>query len=121
METSRTIEGSPGAAGGLPSAVQRSSHIHANGSVEVIGGIDSDGSWTNPLLASHKFKAGDVFMFESTGGGGWGNPLKRSVNEVFEDVLDEYISIEAAKKYYGVVVNPETMQVDEAATSALRG
>ncbi|MEE3528736.1 hydantoinase B/oxoprolinase family protein, partial [Pseudomonas aeruginosa] len=34
METARTLEGSPGAAGGLPSAVQRSSHIRADGSVQ---------------------------------------------------------------------------------------
>jgi len=121
METSRTLEGSPGASGGLPSAVQRASHIHANGDVRVIGGLASDGSWSSPLLASHKFKAGDVFMFESTGGGGWGNPRQRTVTEVLEDVLDEYISIEAAKRDYGVVIDPLTLQVDEAATSALRG
>jgi N-methylhydantoinase B len=120
METSRTIEGSPGAAGGLPSAVQRASHIHADGAVEVIGGIHTDGSWTNPLLSSHRFKAGDVFMFESTGGGGWGNPLNRSEGEVLEDVLDEYISIDSAKKYYGVAIDPKTMTVDEAGTAKLR-
>ncbi|MNP54133.1 hypothetical protein D3C76_1486660 [compost metagenome] len=60
-------------------------------------------------------------MFESTGGGGWGNPRQRTVTEVLEDVLDEYISIEAAKRDYGVVIDPLTLQVDEAATSALRG
>lgn len=121
METSRTLAGSPGAAGGLPSAVQRSSHILPDGSVKVIGGIDAEGNWHNPLLASHKFGAGETFLFESTGGGGWGNPRKRSVEEVLEDVLDEYISIEAAKAHYGVVIDPRTLAVDEAATAALRG
>ncbi|GAO23076.1 N-methylhydantoinase [Alicycliphilus sp. B1] len=121
METARTLEGSPGAAGGLPSAVQRSSHIHADGSVKVIGGLDAEGAWSNPLLAGHKFHAGDVFMFESTGGGGWGNPKRRTVEEVLDDVLDEYISIEAAEKYYGVVIDPQTLQVNAAATQALRG
>lgn len=121
METSRTLSGSPGAACGLSSAVQRSSHIRADGRIEVIGGIDDDGNWHNPLLASHKFGANETFMFESTGGGGWGNPKARSVEEVVEDVLDEYISIDAARDIYGVVIDPATMTVDQVATSSLRG
>jgi len=121
METSRTLAGSPGAAGGLASAVQRSSHIRSDGTTEVIGGIDDDGNWHNPLLASHKFGPGETFMFESTGGGGWGNPNRRLVEDVLEDVIDEYISIDAAKQLYGVVIDPSTLKVDEAATAALRG
>ncbi|MCD2180321.1 hydantoinase B/oxoprolinase family protein [Rhizobium sp. C1] len=121
METSRTLAGSPGAAGGLTSVVQRSSHIRADGTREVIGGIDDAGNWHNPLLASHKFGAGETFMFESTGGGGWGNPLKRSAEDVLEDVLDEYISLDAAKSLYGVIIDPNSLKVDEAATAELRG
>ncbi|RJL12330.1 hydantoinase B/oxoprolinase family protein [Paracoccus siganidrum] len=121
METSRTLAGSPGAAGGLASAVQRSSHIRADGTSQVIGGIDDDGNWQNPLLASHKFGPGETFMFESTGGGGWGDPRQRAVQDVLEDVLDEYVSIDAAKALYGVVIDPATLTVDEAATAALRG
>ncbi len=120
METSRTLAGSPGAAGGLPSVVQRASHIGADGSAAVIGGIDGDGVWHNPLLASHKFAAGETFMFESTGGGGWGNPKTRAVNDVLEDVLDEYITVDAAKELYGVIIDPKTLKLDEAATLALR-
>ena len=60
-------------------------------------------------------------MFESTGGGGWGNPNRRLVEDVLEDVIDEYISIDAAKQLYGVVIDPSTLKVDEAATAALRG
>lgn len=121
METSRTLAGSPGAAGGLASAVQRSSHIRADGTARVIGGLDDDGNWQNPLLASHKFGPGETFMFESTGGGGWGNPKQRAVQDVLEDVLDEYISVAAAKELYGVVLDPATLTVDEAETAALRG
>ncbi|ARC35312.1 methylhydantoinase (plasmid) [Paracoccus yeei] len=121
METSRTLSGSPGAAGGLESAVQRSSHIGADGSLRVIGGTGADGTWHNPLLASHKFGPNETFMFESTGGGGWGNPHKRKVEDVLEDVLDEYISIDTAKALYGVVIDPTTLTVDQQATAALRG
>lgn len=120
METARTLQGSPGVNGGKPSVVQRSSHIYSNGNSKVIGGIKPDGEWLNPLLSGHKFGKGESFMFESTGGGGWGNPLMRPVSEVLDDVLDEYISIDAARHDYGVVVDPETLSLDEAATAALR-
>lgn len=120
METARTLEGSPGVAGGLHSVVQRSTHIFSDGSTKVIGGIDGDGIWHNPLLSGHKFDANETFMFESTGGGGWGKPTLRNLEDVLDDVLDEYISIEAAEKYYGVVIDPETMQINEAATKTLR-
>ena len=120
METARTLEGSPGAAGGLSSALQRSSHVYADGRAEVVGGVNEQGEWINPLLSSHKFAAGESFMFESTGGGGWGNPLQRPVEQVLDDVLDEYISIDAAKAYYGVVIDPATLTVDTTQTLQLR-
>jgi len=60
-------------------------------------------------------------MFESTGGGGWGNPLDRPIDTVYEDVLDEYISVGRARDIYGVVVDAETMSLDRAASEALRG
>jgi len=59
-------------------------------------------------------------MFESTGGGGYGNPWERDAAMVREDVLDEYVSLKAARERYGVVIDPATMQVDEAATAQLR-
>jgi N-methylhydantoinase B/oxoprolinase/acetone carboxylase alpha subunit len=121
VETARTIEGSPGANGGGRSAVQRLTHLRADGRSEVIGGWTATGEWRNPLLASHGFGPGEVFMLESTGGGGWGEPRTRPVEEVLEDVLDEYVSIEAAREHYGVVIDPETWKVDEAATTQLRG
>ena len=37
---------------------------------------------------------------------------------MLEDVLDDYVSIEAAREAYGVVIVGE--QVDEKATAALR-
>jgi N-methylhydantoinase B/oxoprolinase/acetone carboxylase alpha subunit len=119
METSRTREGSPGVRGGKPSAVQRLIH-ERNGALNVIGGLSSDGSWTSPLLGAHRFSPGDAFVFESTGGGGWGDPLDRRPGDVFEDVLDEYVSVDKARDDYGVVVNRETMELESEATVRLR-
>ena len=120
METARTLEGSPGVAGGLHSAVQRQTKIHTDGRQEVIGGLDEQGRWHNPLLCAHPFAYGETFMFESTGGGGYGTPLERDPQQVLDDVLDEYISARAAREVYGVVIDEHTLQVDLAATQAAR-
>jgi N-methylhydantoinase B/oxoprolinase/acetone carboxylase alpha subunit len=120
METARTLEGSPGVNGGKHSAVQRQTKIHTDGREEVIGGTAPDGTWLNPLLQAHPFSYGETFKFESTGGGGWGNPLDREIDAVYEDVLDEYISVGRAREQYGVVVDAGSMQLDRAASEALR-
>ena len=120
METARTLEGSPGVAGGQHSAVQRQTKIHTDGRQEVIGGLDEQGRWHNPLLCAHPFAYGETFMFESTGGGGYGTPLERDPQQVLDDVLDEYISPRAAREVYGVVIDEHTLQVDLAATQAAR-
>ncbi len=120
METARTLEGSPGVAGGQHSAVQRQTKIHTDGRQEVIGGLDEQGGWHNPLLCAHPFAYGETFMFESTGGGGYGTPLERDPQQVLDDVLDEYISPRAAREVYGVVIDEHTLQVDFAATQVAR-
>jgi N-methylhydantoinase B/oxoprolinase/acetone carboxylase alpha subunit len=120
MESSRTLEGTPGANGGGRSSLQRQSKFSADGAMEVIGGLDDKGAWRSPLLSAYPFGRKEVFMFESTGGGGWGDPLLRPVDDVLNDVLDEYISIECAAKEYGVVVDQRTLKVDETATASKR-
>lgn len=120
MESSRTFEGSPGVNGGQRSDVQRQTKIHTDGTREVIGGLDGKGGWKSPLLTSVPFHYGETFMFESTGGGGWGEALERAPATVLDDVLDEYISADAARTIYGVVIDPQSLQLDEPATVALR-
>ncbi len=67
-----------------------------------------------------------VFRYLTNGGGGWGDPLEREPERVLRDVRDGYVSIEGARRDYGVVVlgdperDPEGLRVDEAATQALR-
>ena len=39
---------------------------------------------------------------------------------MLEDVLDEYVSLAAARRDYGVVIVEDDMSVDETATRALR-
>ncbi len=63
---------------------------------------------------------GDILISNSGGGGGVGDPLDREVEKVRWDVLNEYISIQAAKDVYGVVLDPKTFEVDSEATTELR-
>ena len=63
---------------------------------------------------------GDVIWSKSGGGGGVGDPLDREVEKVRRDALNKYISIETAKNVYGVVIKPETFEVDNKATTELR-
>ena len=120
VETARTREGTPGVNGGLRSAPQRLWHLSPDGTKKVVGGITEDKQWLNPLLRSHKLAYGDTFWFETTGGGGWGNPLDRTEQEVLDDVLDEYISEQKARNVYGVVIDTTAKTVDVAATKTLR-
>jgi N-methylhydantoinase B len=53
------------------------------------------------------------------GGGGWGNPRERDVAAVRHDVLEDYITVEAARELYGVAISAEGV-IDEAATAQLR-
>ena len=66
-----------------------------------------------------------TFYHVSSGGGGYGDPLDRDPAAVLEDVLDKFVSLEAAKREYGVVLivgNQELLEyeVDEQGTETLR-
>jgi len=69
--------------------------------------------------ASGEFAYGDVISFQQSGAGGYGNPFERDPALVLEDVRDDYVSVDAARTLYGVVIVDDA--VDLAATAALRG
>jgi N-methylhydantoinase B len=68
--------------------------------------------------------AGAVTAYQYGGGAGFGSPLERDPQHVLEDVLDEYVSVAAARERYGVVLTGSLealdLAVDDAATKALR-
>jgi N-methylhydantoinase B len=68
--------------------------------------------------------AGAVTAYQYGGGAGFGPALERDPQQVLEDVLDEYVSVAAARERYGVVLSGTLealdLCVDEAATKALR-
>ncbi len=63
--------------------------------------------------ARYYMKKGDVARLVTGTGGGYGDPYKRPVEKVVEDVKNEYITLEMAEKDYGVVLNPDTLEVVE--------
>ena len=83
-----------------------------------------DGKWadnpSNAKLMAQRLKKGDGFMIHSGGGGGFGDPKERSAERVAYDVVEGYISAAAAAEDYGVVVDPVTGKIDQAATAKRR-
>jgi N-methylhydantoinase B len=68
---------------------------------------------------------GDFWDYWSGGGGGFGDPLERDPRAVLEDVRDGYVTVEGARRDYGVAVVAEgevydDWYVDEEETARLR-
>ncbi len=82
------------------------------------------GAWKtdfpNAKVLVAQVKDGDAFRLRSGGGGGYGSPLARPVEDVRNDVRQGYVSPEQAAALYGVVIDPESFDVDEQATARLR-
>jgi N-methylhydantoinase B len=74
------------------------------------------------LVDAEFVPAGTVIRIRTTGGGGWGDPLDRDVENVVRDVLWGKVSLASAASDYGVVVDGSADEpvADLAATDALR-
>ncbi|SNS55416.1 N-methylhydantoinase B [Geodermatophilus pulveris] len=71
------------------------------------------------LADAEPLPAGTVVRIRTTGGGGWGDPLDRPVDDVLRDVAWRKVSVRGAREDYGVVLRDDGT-ADEAATGALR-
>ena len=97
-----------GLSGGKP-GTRSTNVLHHDGAEEVL-----------PTMISTTMHGGDVLYHRQAGGGGWGDPLSRTPDAVARDVKDDKVSIEAARKQYGVEFREATCEVDVEATKALR-
>lgn len=97
------------------------------------GGLDGTGNqvalrlggqwktdFPNAKVLVAALKTDDAFLIRGGGGGGYGSPLERTIDEVEEDVRQGYVSVKAAAELYGVVVDPDTLVADRVATEKLR-
>ena len=75
--------------------------------------------------------AGDRVRLDLPGGGGYGDPRERDPERVLADVVDGYVSLDAARKLYGVEIaylgapeqlvrTPAHYRIDADATAQLR-
>lgn len=104
----------PGIAGGSPGAPNEL-RLRVGGEKEHV--VESTAFYVD-------HSPGEAYAYRYGGGGGWGDPLERDAQKVLEDVLDEYVSPEGARRDYGVVLNGSLeeldLAVDEEATADLR-
>ena len=100
-----------GLAGGLAGA-SNTVRLRRNGVTETVEG--------NAKLLGVPLKANDAFMVRAGGGGGFGPPTDRAIEQVEEDVRQGYVTIQAASKLYGVVMDADTGRARRAETEMLR-
>src|SRR5262249_50342547 len=67
-------------------------------------------------------EAGDGFLVEVGGGGGFWQPMERDPERVLADVRSGYVSLESARRDYGVIIYQQgrRFELDVEATKALR-
>ncbi len=70
-------------------------------------------------VSRHPVDAQTQVLIHGGSGGGWGDPLERDVQRVSWDVIEDFVSREAARKHYGVVLGDD-LAVDAQATAKLR-
>jgi N-methylhydantoinase B len=64
--------------------------------------------------------AGTVYRQIAGGGGGYGDPRCRPAELVLDEVRNGTMSLECARRDYGVAIDPQTWTLDEAETVKLR-
>ena len=66
--------------------------------------------------------AGEGFLIETAGGGGFWSPLERDPERVLADVRSGYVSLEAARRDYGAVIHQHgrRFELDHKGTEELR-
>jgi N-methylhydantoinase B len=74
-----------------------------------------------PSKCTVPLERGDKLIIRTPGGGGYGNPLMRDPDLVLGDFLNGLVSINAAQKDYGVVIDGEKRLVLAEPTRELRG
>jgi len=109
----RTICAPWGLHGGKDALANRISIQRTDGAVE---------KFPTGKIKPTEIDAGDSFLIETAGGGGFWNPLERAPERVLADVRGGYVSLEAARRDYGVVIqqNGRHFELEIAATVQLR-
>jgi N-methylhydantoinase B len=73
-----------------------------------------------PTSDGVRLRRGDLLRLMTCGGGGWGDPFGREPLLVQQDVARGFVSLQGALEDYGVVLDPASLEIDEAATEKRR-
>jgi N-methylhydantoinase B len=73
-----------------------------------------------PTSDGVQLKRGDLLRLMTCGGGGWGDPCSRDPMLVRQDVARGFVSVQGALEDYGVALDPGALEIDKAATEAVR-
>jgi N-methylhydantoinase B len=84
------------------------------------GAAGAGAEFNTAKITDMTVKAGEVLMVMTASGGGYGDPLERDPELVRLDVWNEKLSIAAAARLYGVVIDADSLAIDETATAAAR-
>ena len=76
--------------------------------------------WDGGRTSNFVVRKGDIVSIRSGGGGGWGSPLERDVEQVLRDYVAGLIDLETAREIYGVVIHPDDHSVDMENTKRIR-
>jgi N-methylhydantoinase B len=93
------------------------------GSFELISKENGKAIRMGHKTSSLSLKKGDVIRVVTPGAGGYGNPKKRPVEKVLDDVVQNKISLEKSRELYGVAIGVSDngeYYIDEKETVALR-
>jgi N-methylhydantoinase B len=81
----------------------------------------ADGTRVTPLVHDiHVGLDGSTVEQFAGGGGGYGDACLRDAAAVVQEVRDELLSLDKARRDYGVVIDPVTLTIDKEATGVLR-
>lgn len=73
-----------------------------------------------PKVSNYNLEPGDTVTMLTSGGGGFGPAWERGPQHVLKDVLEHKVSVEGARRDYGVAIDRESFAIDEAETRRLR-
>jgi N-methylhydantoinase B len=115
-----------GLGGGMPSCAIEFGVYREAGVVEEFAEgrlppVPADGSGYEvvTMKGTDRMSAADLLVLRASASAGWGDPLEREPAAVAADVASSMVSVAAASRVYGVVLDDEG-GVDEAASGARR-
>ena len=96
------------------------SHIETGQMVDDISELNGEDVTLQLRQVDFQQQPVDVYAVVCSAAGGFGDPLDRDTKLVQMDIEGTAVTVEAAREIYGVIVDPDTLEVNQDATYKLR-